>query len=200
VFTAFGRANGLGDVTVRVKQRIASSQTHGFALGIDLRMPTGDERNLLGTGAPGVQPFGVWSAVYGAFSPHVNLGYQWNGSSSLGGDPDLGNAEDLPDVGVYSLGAVLALHPRVTAAVDLLGRYVIDSPRVRAEEFQALDGRTTFPSITFTSGSFNELSGAFGVKVNLLGQLLVNANLLVRLNSVGLRDKISPLIGVEYAF
>ena len=28
-----------------------------MALGLDLRLPTGDESNLLGTGAPGVQPF-----------------------------------------------------------------------------------------------------------------------------------------------
>jgi hypothetical protein len=200
LFTAFGHASGPGDVTVRLKQTMSRADRQGVALGLDLRLPTGDERNLLGTGAPGVQPFAVWSATYGAISPHANVGYQWNGSSILGGDPDAGNAEDLSDVGVYSLGAVLAIHPRVTAAVDVLGRYVIDSPRVRPEEFHALDGRSVFPNIGFTSGSFNELSGAVGLKVNILGQLLVNANMLVRLNSVGLRDKVSPLIGVEYAF
>ena len=57
-----------------------------------------------------------------------------------------------------------------------------------------------FPNITFTSGSFNELSAAVGLKINLVGRLLLNLNLLMRLNSVGLRDKISPLIGIEYAF
>jgi len=30
--------------------------------------------------------------------------------------------------------------------------------------------------------------------------MLVDLNLLVRLNSEGLRDKISPLVGLEYAF
>ena len=147
-----------------------------------------------------MQPFFVWSATFGALSPHVNAGYQWNGASILGGDPGAGVSQDLPDVGIYSMGAVIAIHPRLTAAVDILGRYVIDSPRVRAEDFHALDGRTVLPNLTFTSGSFNELSAAVGLKVNLFGQLLVNANLLVPLNSVGLRDKMSPLIGVEYAF
>ena len=88
----------------------------------------------------------------------------------------------------------------MTAAADLLGRYWIDSPRVRPDEFHALDGHSVFPSLAFTSSSFNELNGAFGLKINVLGQLLVNGNLLVRLNSVGLRDKVSPLVGVEYAF
>jgi len=200
LFTAFGHASGPGDVTVRVKQTVKKTPRNGAAIGLDLRLPTGDERNLLGTGAAGVQPFMAWSGNYGALSPHINVGYQWNGASVLGGDPEAGIAADLPDIGVYSVGAVLAVHPRVTAAVDLLGRYVIDSPRVRREEFHALDGKSVFPNIAFETGSFNELSSAVGLKVNVGGRLLVNANLLVRLNSVGLRDKVSPLIGVEYAF
>jgi hypothetical protein len=77
---------------------------------------------------------------------------------------------------------------------------VIDSPRVRRQEFHALDGSSVFPNITFESGSFNELSSAVGLKINIGGRLLLNTNLLVRLNSVGLRDKVSPLVGIEYAF
>lgn len=200
LFTAFGRASGPGDVTVRLKQTVRRGATQGTAVGVDLRLPTGDEKNLLGTGAPGVQPFAAWSATYGVVSPHLNAGYQWNGSSILGGNPDTGLSQDLPDLGVYSAGAVVEIHPRVTAAVDVLGRYIIDSPRVRRQDFHALDGTSVFPNITFTSGSFNELSGAVGLKVNVAGRLLVDLNLLVRLNSVGLRDKISPLVGIEYAF
>jgi Putative MetA-pathway of phenol degradation len=200
IYTAFGHSSGPGDITVRMKQVIKKGQVHGFALGLDLRLPTGDERNLLGTGAPGVQPFGAWSADYGIFSPHINLAYQWNGSSVLAGDLEAGVAEDLPDVAVYALGAVFAIHPRVTAALDVLGRYIIDSPRVHREEFHALDGRSVYPNIAFDTGSINELSSAIGLKINLAGRLLLNTNLLVRLNSAGLRDKISPLVGVEYAF
>jgi len=95
---------------------------------------------------------------------------------------------------------VVAVHPRVTAAVDLLGRYIIDTPRVRRDEFHALDGRSVFPNITFDSGGIHEVSGAVGLKINLAGRLLVNTNLLVRLNNAGLRDKVSPLVGIEYAF
>ena len=200
LFTAFGHASGLGDLTLRLKQTIQKASSHGMALGVDLRLPTGDEKNLLGTGAAGVQPFLVWSGNYGAISPHLNGGYQWNGASVLGGSPGTGLAEDLPDVGTYSAGAVVEIHPRITAAVDLLGRYVIDSPRLRAEDFHALNSTLVFPNISFTSGSFNELSAAAGVKLNLFGRLLLDANLLVQLNSPGLRDKMSPLIGVEYAF
>jgi hypothetical protein len=200
LFTAFGHSSGPGDITVRLKQVVKRSERNGLALALDLRLPIGDERELLGTGAPGVQPFAAWSGTYGTFSPHINVGYQWNGSSILGGDLDSGVAEDLPDVATYAVGAVVAIHPRVTAAVDLIGRYIIDSPRVRREEFHALDGRSVFPNIAFEEGSINELSSAVGLKINVAGRLLLNANLLVRLNSGGLRDKISPLVGIEYAF
>jgi hypothetical protein len=200
IFTAFGHASGPGDLAVRLKQKVGASTRQGMAVGLDLRLPTGDEKNLLGTGAPGIQPFLVWSGNYGAVAPHVNAGYQWNGSSILGGEPGSGISADLPDVGTYSAGAVVAVHPRVTAAFDVVGRYVIDSPRLRAEDFQALDGTSMFPNITFTSGSFNEVSAAAGVKLNLFGRLLLNVNLLMPLDSAGLRDKVSPLIGIEYAF
>jgi len=199
-FTAFGHASGLGDVTVRMKQTVRKGAKQGVALGLDLRLPTGDERNLLGTGAPGVNPFVAWSANYGALSPHLNAGYQWNGDSILGGEPGSGEAKDLPDLATYTAGAVIEVHPRVTAAVDLIGRYIIDSPRLRLEDFHALDNRSVFPNITFTSGSFNEISAAAGLKINFFGRLLVDLNLLVPLNSEGLRDKISPLVGLEYAF
>jgi hypothetical protein len=200
IFTAFGHASGTGDLAVRLKQKVGRSTRQGMALGLDLRLPTGDEKNLLGTGAPGVQPFLVWSGNYGVVAPHLNAGYQWNGSSILGGDPGSGISADLPDLGTYSAGAVVAIHPRITAAIDVIGRYVIDSPRLRAEEFQALNGTSLFPNITFTSGSFNELSAAAGVKLNLFGRLLLDLNLLMPLDNAGLRDKVSPLIGIEYAF
>jgi hypothetical protein len=171
-----------------------------MALGLDVRLPTGDEKNLLGTGAPGLQPFLVWSGNYGVVAPHLNAGYQWNGSSILGGDPGSGISADLPDVGTYSAGAVVAVHPRVTAALDIVGRYVIDSSRLQPQDFQALNGTSVFPNIAFTSGSFNELSAAAGVKLNVFGRLLLDLNLLMPLDSAGLRDKVSPLIGIEYAF
>ena len=62
IFTAFGSARGIGDLTVRLKSRVWKGATSGVALGLDLRVPTGDEENLLGAGAPGVKPFMAWSA------------------------------------------------------------------------------------------------------------------------------------------
>ena len=200
IFTAFGDASGIGDINLRAKATLRKTDRQGFALGIDLRLPTGEELDLLGTGAASVQPYAVWSAAFGPFSPHANLGYQWNGSSVLGGGPESGESKDLPDVVRYSVGAAIELHPRVTMAADVIGRWIIDTPRLSSTTFYALDGVTTYPDIAFRKDSLNELSAATGLKVNVVNRLIVTGNLLFRLNSVGLVDKISPLIGLEYAF
>ena len=52
-FRASGQASGLGDVVLRAKYLFLPVRGGGLAGAIDLRVPTGDETNLLGTG--GVQ-------------------------------------------------------------------------------------------------------------------------------------------------
>jgi hypothetical protein len=196
VFTAFGSASGLGDLTLRLKGRV----TGGAAFGLDVRLPTGDEENLLGVGAPGVRPFIVLSRSSRAFSPHLNVGYQWNGSSVLAGNPATGEAADLPDQVTYVAGADFGVSSRFTFVLDVIGNYLIDAPRLHRDEFLALDGTSRFPTVGFTNESYNLLSGAAGFKLNVVENLLVDVNLLFNLDNNGLRDKITPLVGFEYAF
>ncbi len=200
VFTAEGRASGLGDLTIRLKTSVMKRPAAGVAVGLDVRVPTGREADLLGTGTAGVQPFVIWSAAFGKISPHANAGYQWNGSSVLAGNPATGVSADFPDQVVWVTGADVQVNKRLTLAFDVLGRYMIDTKRLVRGEFHALDGTSTFPNIAFTTDSFRELSGAAGFKINPFGQLLVDLNLLFTLDDHGLRDKVTPLIGIEYAF
>lgn len=199
LFTAFGSASGLGDITVRVKGTVSHRGPHGLGLGVDLRIPTGDERNLLGSGTPGVRPFVVWSASTPTISPHVNAGYLWNGSSVLAGNVAQGESADLADQMFYTVGADMPVGSRVTVAFDVLGRVFLDAPRVQREEFRSLNGVSTFPNIRFTNQTFTEHDGAVGIKLNIAGELLIDFNVLFRLDDNGLRDKVTPPIGVEYA-
>jgi hypothetical protein len=196
IFTAIGAASGLGDVTVRLKSTVA----RGVAVGLDMRLPTGDELQLLGTGTTGLRPFAALSAAAGKISPHLNASYMWNGSSILAGSPATGESADFPDEVSYAAGADLSVNGRLTVAFDVLGRYVIDANRLVRQDFHALDGKSVFPNVVFERDSFNALSGALGAKVNAVGRLLVDVNLLFKLDEHGLRDKVTPLVGVEYAF
>jgi hypothetical protein len=200
IFTAVGEASGLGDLMVRLKHSVRRGASSGLAVGLDVRIPTGDEMDLLGSGTAGVEPFGIWSATYQRVSPHVNASYKWNGSSVLAGNPASGESADFPDQAGYAVGADISVNPRLTLAIDLLGRYIIDAERLRRDTFQALDGVSTFPNIVFTRESLHSLSGAFGFKASLRDRLLIDFNILFKLDENGLRDKVTPLVGIEYAF
>jgi hypothetical protein len=67
-------------------------------------------------------------------------------------------------------------------------------------DFHALDGTSVFPSVQFANEDYLILSGAVGFKVNVVADMLVDFNLLFNLNDAGMRDKITPLIGIEYGF
>ena len=199
VFTATGDASGIGDVVVRVKTSVLTKPSTGVAAGVDVRVPSGDALNLLGTGAPGVQPFAVLSGTIQRVSPHINVGYQWNGSSLLAGDPATGRASDFPDQFNYVVGADLNAG-RLTVALDVLGRYLFDAERLGFEEFHALDGKSVFPNVTFSTQSFNLLNGSLGAKINAIGRVLLDVNVLFALDNHGVRDKVTPLLGFEYSF
>ncbi len=200
IFTAIGRASGLGDVTVRLKSTVVKRAGGGVAGGLDVRLPTGDELNLLGSGATSVQPFVIWSATIQKVSPHANASYRWSGFSILAGNPATGQSADFPDQLAYATGADVSVNTRLTLAFDLLGSYVINPERLVQQPFQALDGRSVFPNVAFARESFNALSGTAGMKANLLQRLLVDVNVIFKIDEHGLRDKVTPLIGLEYAF
>lgn len=199
LFTATGGASGIGDLIVRLKGSVLKKSSTAVAAGLDLRVPSGDALNLLGTGAPGLQPFIVVSGTIQRISPHVNVGYQWNGSSILAGDPATGKSGDFPDQVTYAAGADLSAG-RLTVAFDVLGRYLLKAERLNYEDFHALDGKSVFPNVTFSTQSFNVLSGSTGFKLNVLGRLLVDVNVLFALDDNGVRDKVTPLVGFEYSF
>ena len=58
---ARGSASGLGDVLLRAKYNFARTPTTAFAAALDLRLPTGDKDNLLGSGATQTKLFFVGS-------------------------------------------------------------------------------------------------------------------------------------------
>jgi len=201
-FQAGGSASGLGDMILRAKSTLMREGQRGLALGLDVRVPTGDERDLLGAGAVGVKPFAAFSFAYGRVSPHVNVAYQWNGDSLLGGDVKTARKGDLPDQFLYAVGADLGISDVFSLTADILGRRTIDSPRVRLQSFTAHTSTVseTFDDIAFFRDSFTVTSGSIGCKANVVGRLLVNFNVRFALDHNGLTDRVTPLVGFEYGF
>jgi hypothetical protein len=169
---------------------------------VDVRLPTGDEQNLLGAGAAGVRPFAAFSASYRAFSPHVNVAYQWNGKSVLAGDVHENIKAQLPDLFTYAVGGDLSLNNRFSIIFDVLGQRVLNSPRLSTYTLNAtgVAGSASLPDIRFSTDSYWAADGAVGFKANVAAKVLVEFNLRFNLVDNGLTDRIAPLLGVEWAF
>jgi hypothetical protein len=193
-----------------------------MSLGLDVRTPTGNARELLGSGAVGIKPFVVVSAVGRHVSPHVNLGYQWNGKSILAGDltgaivsedstgaPVIQNGPaikgSLPSQLFYTLGADIGATKGLTLAFDYLGQTLINAPRVFRDSIVTDNipggtGSLTIPTVSGGKDTAVLSSGSVGLKYNLFGNLLLTTNILFRLDHKGLRQDVMPLVALSYAF
>jgi hypothetical protein len=195
-------AAGIGDLVARAKGTILREGSRALAVGLDVRMPTGDEQNLLGSGALGMKPFAAFSTSLGAFAPHANVAYQWNGESLIAGNVRENQKADLPDQFTYAVGADVLVAPRLSVIVDLFGQRVIDSPRLLSTTSTRTGaaGTVTLDDIQFISESYWSAAGSFGMKGNVASQMLVTFNLRFALTEGGLTDRLSPLLGVEWSF
>jgi hypothetical protein len=201
-FFAEDSAAGVGDLLLRAKSTLLREGGRSLAAGLDVRLPTGDEENLLGSGATGLRPFIALSGSVGAVAPHANLAYQWNGKSVLAGDVRTGVKRDLPDQFIYAAGTDVSVNPRLSLVLDLIGQRVINSPQLSTFDFIATGpaGSVALRDLRFRNASYWANTLATGLKANVAPRVLINFNLRFALNESGLTDRLAPLIGVEIAF
>jgi hypothetical protein len=220
VFRLSGVAAGLGDVALRAKYAFMSGGPVGLAAAVETRVPTGDETNLLGTGGIQTKVFGIASLNRGPLSPHLNVGYTFSSEGSL-------PKATLRDEIVVTAGFDLALTPRVTMSLDVLGRTLRSAGQMHLQEktFEfatagsgtggggggAGGGRPTQPTpiqtqsvtrseLQFESGNLQLYLCAAGIRFNPWRTVLVTSNLLFPLTNAGLRDRVTPVLGIDYVF
>jgi hypothetical protein len=194
-------ATGLGDIFFRAKGTLFQGEHAALAVGADLRVPSGDENNFLGSGTLGAEPF--LAASYRArIAPHADIGYDFNGNSILAGNPTTGAKGHLPDVLFYSIGADASVTRKLTLAVDLLGERLYGAAGIAQGAFVDVLGAShpDIPQINPTHRSFNMKDLAAGAKYSLHGNLLLTGNVQFKLDEGGLRAKIVPLVGISSTF
>jgi hypothetical protein len=218
-FNNSGSATGLGDVVVRTKYNFLRSSDTWLSLGFDLRLPTGDEKDLLGLGTTQGKVFLIVSSDSEWFSPHANIGF------TVSGEGDREKRFQFDPIGVsdeinYAGGVEIVATPRLTVLADFIGRTLMNAGTLELETrtfpFRVgagaagtvpLQTSSTNPitgapyrQLALQTGNLSLLLGSAGVKFNAARNLLVMANVLFPLNDAGLRDRLTFSFGADYAF
>jgi hypothetical protein len=204
-----GSATGLGDVVVRSQYRFLDFAGGGVAAGLDVRMPTGDQDNLLGAGGQ-AKMFAIVSGGNGRFMQHANFGYTatWGSVPNVGLLATLGGDLPLPDELNYAAGLEYVVESRLTIVGDILGRSLRDAGRLdivsKPFEYVTRNGgpvqTISFDEFDPRPGNLNLTLGTIGAKYNPKGNLLISASILFPISSSGLKSGVTPVIGVDYAF
>jgi hypothetical protein len=183
---AVATQSGLADIAVRTKFFVAGEGGNGLAVGADVRLPTGNEDNLLGAGRMATRFFAVASAESGRGSVHVNAGYTAGGVSN-----ELG----------YGGAVAFAAAPRVTVAGELLlrrlsGLQTITPVSLPHPSFRGVETTRLMPQGPARTTAI----GVVGMKWNIAETWLLNASALVPLTEAGLNAKIVPMITLDYGW
>jgi Putative MetA-pathway of phenol degradation len=192
--TASGDATGLGDIVVRTKYRLVKAQGGGLAAGLDLRLPSGDDKNLLGIGTTQAKLSLIASGETGPLALHGNLGYAFAGTSDVVGD--------IPKEFDYTFGADFVAG-RATIAFDVIGHTLYSTARFADASVQyPVEGAPSVTRTAFESsaGNLTQVLGAAGVKVLIAPHLLLTGNVLFPMTDNGLKAKAIPVVGLEYVF
>jgi hypothetical protein len=179
-------ASGIADMAVRAKYSLLSARHGGVAIAAEVRLPTGDEANLLGAG----------SAAY----RFIGIGAIETGRLMLSGNGGLvrGGVSDEVNVG----GAVaFAVHPRLSATTEFLARQISELRPIElsSQPHPTIAGVQTIRLIGGDPGRL-VAGGLTGIKWNPLGTVVVGAHVRWMFTSAGLTGSVTPAVALEYAF
>jgi hypothetical protein len=205
---AAGTASGVGDITFNGKGSLWTGEHSTVAAAMNVRIPTGDDLNYLGSGAWGFNPYLVYSYL-AKVSPHAKIGYQWNSHTEL--NPSYTSANGITSVSgklglpgglQYDAGADWAAAKHLTLAADLLGTQFLNTPKLvpTSTTITTTTSSIVLPTSVTGNSSYTINNLSAGLKVNPVRELVFSGNVLLQLNNVGLRSRPTPLIGISYKF
>lgn len=184
--TGNATASGLADLALRGKLNLVASRSGGVAVAGEIRLPTGDATNLLGTGKTSYRIMGIGSLEQGALALHGNASVLTGGISS-----------EFDFAGALSV----AVHPRVTLSGETLVRRVTDlhALELMSAPHPTLVGVDTFRLAPGVDPETLALAVA-GFKWNVAHTLVIGGHLNWSLVHAGLTAPLTPTLALEYAF
>jgi hypothetical protein len=183
---ATATTTGVADMAITARAHLLGSRASGLTAGAELRLPTGREEDLLGTGEPALRLLAIGSLEGSRASAHVNGGYSWGGISREA---------------TYSAALTVAASERFTLVGEFLGRWIEGLGQISqvTAPHPTSAGVDTIRLLPTATGTTTGMAVA-GFKWNVGGRWLVNANLLLPVTDRGLRARIVPAIALDYSF
>jgi len=188
-----GSASGIGDIALRAKVNLSNGGAQartGFALLGDVRLPTGNEDDFLGSGNTSARILGIVSARYGDFAPHANAGVA------------IRSSEDQQDAILATAGFDQLLVPWATFAFDVISEWQLGDQKFALPapvQITIPFNRTIYPS-NIPDRRDDLLNASVGAKFATKNGLTFIVNALLPLNRGGLRASTLWTLGLEYGF
>ena len=177
---------GLADIAVRSKVRLTNEGPAAVAGGVEVRLPTGREEDLLGAGQTAMRFMGLASAESGPTSVHGNFTVGFGG---IGREVS------------YGAAVAVAASPRMTVIGEVLARRIAGIQRITAvaaphPRLRGVETTRLMPAGEHQTSSF----AVAGVKWNVGSTWLLHANVLMPLSDSGLTATFTPTIALDYTF
>jgi hypothetical protein len=193
------RATGIGDVVARLKYCFLRGSALDLGALVNVRFPTGNEEDFLGSGKMDAIFALLASKKIGDFTPHLNLGYEWR------------KAEFQSDRVVIRGGFDHRVLQGLTFAADFLGTVDVN----KSEAIKLYPGTASVVELGQNGGQItrtiplsnipdsdndNLYDLSVGFKYSPSEEFLVLLNMLVPLNQAGLRASVAPTVGMSLSF
>jgi len=179
-------ASGLGDVALHAKYNVLGRAGSGLALGSEVRLPTGDRENLLGSGNAVVKPLFIGSVEQGRLAAHVNLGYTFSRASNEFN---------------YGAAVTVAGTNRLTLVGEIAGRHVekLGTLTEVSEPNRQIAGADTIRLQTIGQGTAM-IDVVAGFKWNLASTWLLSCEVLLPATKAGVTTRWTPSVALDYSF
>jgi hypothetical protein len=183
---ARAEALGFADVAVRSKIRLTGDGPGALAAGVEVRLPTGREEDLLGAGDTALRFQGLASAEVGRTSVHGNVTI---GTGGIGREYSYGGA------------VAVAATPQLTLVGEVLARRIAGLQRISEliTPHPRIVGVDTMRLVPSGEDQTTSLAVA-GFKWNVGGTWLIHGNVLFPMTDSGLTAKFTPTIALDYSF
>jgi hypothetical protein len=194
-----GQANGIGDIAMRFKYRLPFITNIGMAVLADIRIPTGNENNFLGTASMNVRLTMITSRRFGDFTPHINVGYEFRGSAR--------ESDKIVLTGGFDQKIVTG----ITLSAGFFGLFDLDSDKtielfpgvVTITDRSPITGATHtryIPLSNVPDRTFDHIMNfSFGMRLALWERFQL-VNVLVPVNEGGLRSGVVPTLGYSLSW